>query len=204
VVVNIGGIANLTDLAPGRPTTGFDCGPGNMLMDAWIRDHQDAAYDHDGAWARQGQVLPDLHAALCRYEFFSRKPPKSCGREEFNLDWLKGHLNGGEAAMDVQRTLLELTAVTISRAIELATDERGTEILLCGGGAHNGLLMERLVALLPECGVKKTDERGLSADWLEAIAFAWLARQCVLGKPSNLPQVTGARGPRALGAIYPA
>ena len=203
VVLNIGGIANLTDLTPGAETLGFDCGPGNMLMDAWIGLHTGQHYDRNGEWARQGVVLPALLETLLQHTYFSKRPPKSCGREEFNLDFLKAHLGGNELAADVQRTLLELTAVSIGRAIAGSESER-TEVLLCGGGAHNGLLVERLKEFLPGCEVKKTDDFGVGADWVEAIAFAWLARQCLSGESGNLPQVTGARNPCVLGAIYPA
>ena len=202
VVVNIGGIANLTDLRPGGNTQGYDCGPGNMLMDAWIAEHQDAQFDRDGAWARQGHTLPNLLDALRAHPFFATQPPKSCGREEFNLAFLRAHLKGDEKASDVQRTLLELTAVEISRAV--GQTESNTEVLLCGGGAHNTLLTERLSALLPLAEVKPTDTLGVSADLVESIAFAWLARETWAGRPGNLPAVTGAKGPRVLGAIYPA
>lgn len=206
VVVNIGGIANLTDLTPGAPTTGFDCGPGNILMDAWISVHQGVRYDHDGAWAAQGHVIPALLTRLLQHPFYLQPAPKSCGRGEFNLEYLKHQLDGTESPQDVQRTLLELTASTIATAITAST--QNTRILLCGGGAHNGLLKARIHALagarLPVCKVVLTDAVGIHADWVEAIAFAWLARQTLLGQPGNLPDVTGARGPRVLGGIFPA
>ncbi|MEY3202630.1 MAG: hypothetical protein RIR70_2180 [Pseudomonadota bacterium] len=203
VIVNIGGIANLTDLSPGKPTGGFDCGPGNMLMDAWIAEHTGERFDQGGAWARSGRVIPKLLEALHGHPFFSKTPPKSCGREEFNLDFLRANLQGDERAEDVQRTLLELTAMGIAGSIGSAPS-RGGEIFLCGGGAHNTLLMERISELTQAYAVKKTDDCGIGADWVEAIAFAWLARQCLQCAPGNLPQVTGATGRRILGAIYQA
>lgn len=202
VVVNIGGIANLTDLPPGAPTRGFDCGPGNMLMDAWIGKLRGDRFDRDGAWARSGRVLPELLSRLWAHPFFARQAPKSCGREEFNLVWLDGLLAGDERPEDVAHTLLELTAQGIHSAIG-AIDEN-TEVFVCGGGAHNGLLMERLAALMPQAKVQVSDALGVDADWMEAMAFAWLARQTWLGRCGNLPAVTGARGARVLGAIYPA
>ena len=202
VIVNIGGIANLTDLAPGRPTIGFDCGPGNMLMDAWIGQHQGTAFDNQGAWAAAGKVIPSLLQAMKNEPYFSAAPPKSSGRDLFNMDWLNKHLHGNEAPVDVQATLLALTCEGIADAIRRFCG--GTEeIYLCGGGAHNGALTATLQKLLPDCRIQPTDALGVGADWMEAIAFAWLARQALHGEPANLPQVTGAAHPCILGAIYP-
>ncbi len=203
VIVNIGGISNLTDLAPGKPTTGFDCGPGNMLMDAWIAQHLDAAYDHDGAWAAGGKVLPALLKTLLAEPFFAAAPPKSSGRDLFNMNWLKQRLRGDEAPADVQATLLALTCHGIADAIHRHCPGV-EEIYLCGGGAHNGALRAALKQLLPECRLEATDVLGVGADWVEAIAFAWLARQTLHGIPANLPGVTGARHPCILGAVHPA
>ncbi len=203
VIVNIGGIANLTDLPPDGAATGFDCGPGNLLMDAWCMQHTGKAYDENGAWAASGKALPELLARMLAEPFFALAPPKSSGRDLFNMAWLQDRLAGGEAAADVQATLLELTCRTIAQAIELHCG-RAKEIYLCGGGAHNQALRSRLAALLPGCAIGTTDDLGVSGDYLEAIAFAWLAQQILHGKTANLPAVTGARHPCILGAIYPA
>jgi anhydro-N-acetylmuramic acid kinase len=202
VIVNLGGISNLTNLPPGRPATGFDCGPGNMLMDAWIAQHRGEAYDKDGAWAASGKVLPELLRSLLDESFFSAAPPKSCGRDLFNMNWLQRHLHGREAPADVQATLLALTCQSVATAIQRYC--HGTqEIYLCGGGAHNAASASLLKQLLPDCRVQLTDALGVGADWMEAIAFAWLARQAIHGEPANLPLVTGAKHPCILGAIYP-
>jgi anhydro-N-acetylmuramic acid kinase len=202
VILNIGGIANLTDLKPGRPVRGFDCGPGNLLMDAWIEHHKQLRYDAAGAWASQGQILPNLLQRLLADSFFGASPPKSCGRDEFNLPWLERQLAGGERPEDVQATLLELTAVSASEAIARWCGNPG-ELFVCGGGAHNQALMARLQYLATNCRVASTDSLGQPADWVEAVAFAWLAWRTLRGETGNLPEVTGARGPRILGAIYP-
>lgn len=203
VIVNVGGIANLTDLPPAGPVTGFDCGPGNMLLDAWIMERRGKTYDENGAWAAQGRVLPALLEKLLSHDFFGCPPPKSTGRETFNMAWLRRTLCGTEPDIDVQATLLELTAAGIARAID-SYCSGATEIFLCGGGARNQALVRRLLVLLPGKKLEATDALGVSAEWLEALAFAWLARQALQHRPGNLPGVTGARGPRILGAIYPA
>jgi anhydro-N-acetylmuramic acid kinase len=203
VILNIGGIANLTDLAPGQETRGFDCGPGNMLLDAWARRHLGRPYDTGGEWSRQGRALPPLLSRLLAHPYLALPPPKSCGREQFNLDWLDRQLAGNETPEDVQATLTEFTAETAAAAIR---DHCGgaPELYVCGGGAHNGALMAALHGRLPGSRVDTTDLLGLPPDWVEAMAFAWLAQRCVRNEPGNLPAVTGARGPRVLGAIYPA
>jgi anhydro-N-acetylmuramic acid kinase len=201
VIVNIGGISNLTSLAPYGEVAGFDCGPGNLLMDAWCLRHLGAAYDRDGAWASSGKVIPELLERLLRLEFFSLPPPKSTGRELFNLSWLESYLSGKERPEDVQSTLSQLTTLSIAKSL-LAHFPSAGEVFLCGGGARNTDLVERLRAVLPRKRVELTDVLGVDADWLEAFAFAWLAQQAMVGAPGNLPEVTGARGPRILGAIY--
>jgi len=203
VIVNIGGISNVTDLPPGGGVTGFDCGPGNLLMDAWIMDNLGKSFDQDGMWAAGGKVLPELLEALLAHDFFRLQPPKSTGRETFNLAWLRRTLSGSETAIDVQATLLEVTAAGISRAI-IDHCRGAVEIFVCGGGARNQVLVSRLQARLPGKRLDVTDALGVDAEWLEAMAFAWMARQTLNGKPGNLPGVTGAGGPRVLGAIYPA
>ncbi len=202
VILNVGGIANLTDLNPGRAVRGFDCGPGNLLMDGWIEGHQGRRYDEGGQWARQGQVLAALLRSLLADGFFSASPPKSCGRDGFNMAWLENHLAGGERPEDVQATLLELTALSATQAIGRWCGSPG-QLFVCGGGAHNQALMARLQQHLPDCAVASTDALGLAADWVEALAFAWLAWRTLRGEPGNLAEVTGASGPRVLGAIYP-
>ncbi len=202
-VVNIGGIANITSLPAQGDVIGFDCGPGNVLMDGWILAHQGVAYDAGGAWAAQGAALPELLERLLAHEFFERPPPKSTGRDLFNLKNLEAVLAGNERPVDVQATLCDLTATAIARALNAhCADAR--EVYLCGGGARNDRLRKRLAALLPDRRVALTDELGIAAEPVEAAAFAWLAQRTLSGEPVNLPAVTGARGPRVLGAIYPA
>lgn len=202
VVVNIGGIANLSDLPPSGDVRGFDTGPGNALMDSWIQRHLGKPFDKDGAWSRSGFPDDKLLNALLAHEFFSRKPPKSTGRETFDLLWVEQYLTGREKPEDVQATLLALTATSIARSVRSYC--AGTrEIYLCGGGAQNGALIAVLKAMLPGVLITRTDELGVDADWVEACAFGWLAHQTLQRRPGNLPAVTGARGPRILGAIYP-
>jgi anhydro-N-acetylmuramic acid kinase len=202
VIVNIGGIANLTDLAADA-VRGFDTGPGNMLMDAWIRRHLGEAYDRSGEWAQGGQCIPELLRALLAHDFFSRLPPKSTGRELFNIAWLDAQLAGNENARNVQTTLLDFTASSIALAIQQHCSG-AEEIYVSGGGASNGALMSRLADLLPGVPLATTAKLGIDPDWVEACAFAWLARQALTLQPGNLASVTGAAGPRVLGAIYPA
>ncbi|TBV07229.1 anhydro-N-acetylmuramic acid kinase [Stutzerimonas kirkiae] len=204
-VLNIGGFANLSLIACERDTGGFDTGPGNVLMDAWIRHSRQLDYDADGRWAASGVVNGTLLEALLEDPFFATRGPKSTGRETFNLQWLLAHLGRYPAlpAQDVQATLLELTARSISIALQRSQPDT-EQLWVCGGGAHNGRLMQRLQALLPGCRVESTQAIGISPDWIEAMAFAWLAHCCLEGIPANRAAVTGARGPRILGAIYPA
>lgn len=203
VVLNLGGIANITVLDADGQVFGFDTGPANGLMDAWCLRHRGAAYDADGAFAAAGQLDETLLAALLADPYFALPPPKSTGREHFHLAWLESH--GRVAALapaDVQATLLELSACSVADAIQRHAPD-ATAVLACGGGVHNGLLMRRLREQLAPCIVTTTAEFGIDPDFLEATAFAWLARQRLLGLPGNLPAVTGARGPRVLGAVYP-
>lgn len=201
VIINIGGISNLTDLNPRAPITGFDCGPGNLLLDAWCMQHLGKPYDYDGAWAASGKILPALLESMLTEPYFTLPSPKSTGRDLFNMAWLHEKITGKEAAADVQATLLELTCRVITQAVQ----QRGAdvkEIYLCGGGAHNQAMLERLVALLPESRVQTTDALGIDSDYLEAVAFAWLAQQTLQDRPANLPLVTGAKHPCILGAVY--
>lgn len=202
-LLNLGGIGNLTNLPPQGLTAGFDCGPANILLDAWIYKHHGKTFDKDGQWASQGKPDDALLAKLQAHPFFQLPPPKSCGREEFNLAWLESNLTGQENPEDVQATLLNLTAWSAANALSRWCG-KPEELFVCGGGAHNGPLMQRLQDALPCTRVASTAVLGILPDWLEAIAFAWLARQHCLRLPGNLPEVTGAKGPRILGAMYPA
>lgn len=204
-ILNVGGFSNLSLLETGKPARGFDCGPGNVLMDAWIHHHSGQSYDRDGAWAASGQVQEPLLHALLGDPFFQTTGPKSTGRELFNLPWLmqQRDTQPGYRPEDVQATLLELTATSIAASLRQA-QPHCSELLVCGGGAHNKALVGRLQALLSTVKVSRTDDHGVPADWVEAMAFAWLAHCCLNNIPGNRPEVTGARGLRVLGAIYPA
>jgi len=204
-VLNVGGISNISLLAADGSTSGFDTGPGNCLMDLWALRHLGQAYDAGGAWAAGGQVLPELLAAQLAEPFFASPPPRSTGRDLFNAAWLEAHLTRHAATaspQDVQATLLELSATCVSQALQIYAPQ-AIELLVCGGGVFNITLMDRLQARLPKLQLLRTDQRGLPAMQVEAAAFAWLARQFTLRAPGNLPQVTGAKGPRVLGALYP-
>jgi anhydro-N-acetylmuramic acid kinase len=203
VVANIGGIANVTDLRPGAPVHGFDTGPGNVLIDAWAARHLGAPYDRDGRWAASGTVVDALLAPMMADPYFAAPPPKSTGRDNFNDAWLRRFALERLPPQDVQATLTALTATAIARSIELFCGG-ADELLVCGGGAHNACLMRELAARLPGTHVATTARGGVDPDWVEAMAFAWLARQTMRGAPGSLPEVTGAGGPRVLGAIYPA
>ncbi|AUH00517.1 anhydro-N-acetylmuramic acid kinase [Pectobacteriaceae bacterium CE70] len=204
IVLNIGGIANISLLAPGVPVRGYDTGPGNMLLDAWIWRHCTQPYDRNAAWASTGLVHTDLLHHLLADPYFSLPAPKSTGREYFNLGWLERQLAAFPLIKpeDVQATLVELTAVSIAEQVLLSG---GCErLLVCGGGARNPLIMCRLSALLSGIEVSTTDECGVSGDDMEALAFAWLAFRTLSGLPGNLPSVTGASRETILGGIYPA
>lgn len=208
LVLNIGGIANLSVLGAEGSVLGFDCGPGNALMDGWCLQHTGRPFDDGGQWAASGRVVPELLAQLLREPFLAQQPPKSTGRDLFHAHWLQQHLQACAAAQaaapaDIQATLTEYTASICADAV-LRFGQAGRQLLVCGGGALNMHLMRRLAALLPAVQVDTTAARGLPALQVEAAAFAWLARQALLGRPGNLPEVTGARGARILGAIHPA
>jgi len=204
VVVNIGGISNISILRPDGQVTGYDTGPGNLLMDGWIHAQRGQRYDDSGQWAASGRVLPDLLAELMSEPYLALHAPKSTGRDLFNTAWLTKHLQhfGSAAPADVQATLTAFTAHTLANAIQ--RDAPGAEaVYLCGGGAMN----THLVRLLQEklaCPVSDTGVLGVSPQHVEALAFAWLAERFCERLPGNLPSVTGARGPRVLGALYPA
>jgi anhydro-N-acetylmuramic acid kinase len=200
-IINIGGIANLSVLNNGQEIIGFDSGPGNMLMDAWAEMHTGQRYDEAGNWAMTGQVIDQLLARLLAHEFFTLPPPKSTGRDLFNIEWLKAHLKPHDLPQNVQRTLLAFTAKSIADAVQKYAPNTD-EIYLCGGGAFNQALIQHLRLLLHPVKIEATDILGINVCAVEAAAFAWLARQALLKAPGNLPCVTGADGLRILGAIY--
>jgi anhydro-N-acetylmuramic acid kinase len=201
-VVNIGGMSNVT-LLGSKTVLGYDTGPGNVLMDAWIRLHKKQAFDKNGQWANSGKVDPDLLKALLSEPFFKQRPPKSTGRELFNLAWLQKKLSplGKLKLENVQATLLELTAQSITQGIRLSKF-KADYLYVCGGGAYNLALIKRLSELNAETKVDSTMKLGIDPSWVEAMAFAWLAKQSIEGKPGNLPSVTGAKKATRLGAIY--
>jgi len=204
-IVNIGGIANMTDLPATGAISGFDTGPGNALLDLWCARNRGDSFDAGGAWAATGQVSAALLTALLDEPFFSAKPPKSTHRDKFNLTWLEERLaaaNWKGEADDVQATLVALTARTIADAIRAQAPE-AVDVLACGGGARNATLMKALSRELAPRRVGTTADEGIPVEHVEALAFAWLARETLAGRPGNLPSVTGAAGPRVLGAIYP-
>ena len=202
VVVNIGGIANITVLEKGKPAWGFDCGPGNCLLDTWIDMNLSRRFDEDGAWAIQGQILPRVLSQYLNDSYFRLAPPKSTGRDRFNLEWLEQKLTGSENAVDVQATLLALTADAISDHIKRYAPDCA-RVLVCGGGAHNTALTSRIAKQFPGAKIDKTDEFGVPAQQVEALAFAWLAKQAIESRSLNLCATTGARHANVLGAIYP-
>ena len=202
-VLNLGGIANLTLLPAQGDVRGFDTGPANALMDAWCERHHGTPFDAHGAFAASGSVDAALLERLRAEPWFALPPPKSSGREHFHLAWVASQLTGNERAEDVQATLLELTAATVADALR-AHQPRTRRVLACGGGVHNPMLLARIAAHLPGVHVESTQAHGLDPDFVEAMAFAWLAREALAGRPGNVPAVTGARGPRVLGVVYPA
>ncbi|WP_241609623.1 anhydro-N-acetylmuramic acid kinase [Rosenbergiella australiborealis] len=204
VVLNIGGIANISLLSPGEMVKGFDTGPGNILMDAWIWHQQQQPYDKEGQWASTGQVDSVLLSAMLDDPWFKRPVPKSTGREYFNFAWIENKLSVFPAIPpeNVQATLLALTAISVTDLIK--QQGHWDRLLVCGGGGHNKALMQKIAALLPSTHVALTDEVGISSDDMEALAFSWLAYRTVSGLPGNLPAVTGAKDFTVLGAIFPA
>jgi anhydro-N-acetylmuramic acid kinase len=205
-VLNIGGIANLTLLPASGDVRGFDCGPGNMLMDLWISRRRGLAFDRNGAWAADGQVIPALLETFLDDPYFRKPPPKSTGRDLFSEAWLDERLarhDGYADDADVMATLCEFTARSAAQALT-ETQPGTSRLLVCGGGAFNSTLMRRLALLCRSVAVHSTTDAGIPPDQVEALAFAWLAREFSEGRPANLPAVTGARGGRRLGALYPA
>lgn len=204
-VLNIGGIANLSVLHATGEVLGFDCGPGNALLDHWCQAHTGDAFDNDGAWGASGTVIEPLLQTMLAEPYLHQTPPKSTGRDLFHPRWLAHQLSGfaNANAADVQATLTEFTArACVNDVLRHAAD--ASELIVCGGGALNGWLMQRLQAGLPHVRVRSSAEHGMPPLQVEAAAFAWLARQTVLGLPGNLPKVTGAQGARILGGIFKA
>ncbi len=209
VILNLGGIANITVLDGTDNVIGFDTGVANLLIDAWCQRHTEQAYDKNGDWARSGQVIEPLLKALLAHPYFALPAPKSTGREDFNMAWVDSileqvahqHPNLAYSPADVQATLSELTAVSVAQAIIYTTDNVTGELFVCGGGAYNGLMLARLQAHLPQWLVTTTADIGLSPLWVEATAFAWLAQQTLINAPSNLPSVTGANKAVVLGQV---
>lgn len=202
-IVNVGGIANVTLLPARGEVSGFDVGPGNCLLDAWVKRHLNRPYDAAGAWAQAHSPDASLLRALLQHPFFDRLPPKSTGREEFNPGWLDARLRAFPALEPgvVQATLLALTSTVLTQA--LAKYPTVSEVYLCGGGARNSALLADLAARLTPRTVATTAALGIDPQWVEAAAFAWLARETLQGRPGNLPAVTGASRAAVLGAIYP-
>ncbi len=205
VIVNLGGIANITDLPPGGEVRGFDTGPGNVLLDLWCARHRGAPFDADGAWAASGTPDAAVLRTLCEEPFFALLPPKSTGRDLFNAVWLDERLAAMRwhgRAEDMQATLTALTALAVAAAIAAHASD-ATTMLVAGGGARNGTLLRMLQTARPAMQVVTTDTMGVASDHVEALAFAWLARETLAGRPGNLPAVTGAGGLRVLGSCYP-
>lgn len=200
VILNIGGIANITVLGAGE-VRGFDTGPGNTLLDAWIRHHRRLPFDRNGEWAGSGRCDSELLERLLGYDYFGLEPPKSTGVEEFNLGWLRQFDVASRDAADVQATLAELTARSVADHVRRYA-EGATELFVCGGGVHNGDLLARLRRNVPETAVASTAEVGLDPDWVESVAFAWLAMRTMKGQTGNLPSVTGASRKVVLGEIH--
>lgn len=206
IIINIGGIANVTVLPRGQysPVLGFDTGPGNTLLDGWCRRLLNEPMDRDGMLAARGHILAPLLQFMLNDPYFSKRPPKSTGTEYFSMEWLMRNLAefGRPGVADVQATLQALTVHSIANAVRHLPYVHNPEIYICGGGAHNSGIMHSLQYQLPEYKIDKTDALGVPVDWVEAMAFAWLARQRIHEHPGNLPIVTGASRPAVLGALY--
>jgi anhydro-N-acetylmuramic acid kinase len=201
--VNLGGIANVTDLPARGAVSGFDTGPGNLLLDAWMRRNFGREFDRGGSLSARGKPSEALLKRMLADPYFRRRPPKSTGRDYFNVNWLRSFGAARHEPRNVLATLAELTARSVGNAIARFCPG-AAEVYLCGGGARNGDLVGRLERVLSGIRVTSTQRLGIHPDWVEAVAFAWLAQRALEHEPGNLPKVTGARGPRVLGAIYPA
>lgn len=200
-VLNLGGIANLTILPTQGGVTGFDCGPGNCLMDGWTNRHLQSDYDDSGRWAAKGRVVPELLEHLLSDPYFEQASPKSTGLEHFSMTWLENKLSNTTAAeVDIQATLAELSAISISRSLGKTGLPR--RLLVCGGGVHNAFLLRRIVAALPDVIIESTARHGADPDWVEGLLFAWLARERLNENKQNTPPITGADHPVLLGNIH--
>jgi len=202
VIINIGGISNLTYLKTDHKLIGFDCGPGNLLLDYWIQKNQSKKYDDQGKWASTGKIISNLLAEFMKELFFRKKPPKSTGRDLFNSSWLESFNYKKENPEDIQRTLLELTAISINQSIERYCDEVD-EIYICGGGSKNIFLKNRLEQLTGQ-KINDTEKLGIPSQSVEAVAFGWLASESINNVPNNSPSITGSSGKRILGITHPA
>ncbi len=200
-VVNIGGIANVSFVHGEKPILGFDCGPGNVLMDAWVHHHRGLNYDEGGQWAALGQVIPSLLDALLGDPFFATPAPKSIGKEYFSQAWLKSHLQENFEACDVQATLLMLSVCGIAKVIH-AYVQKVQRLIVCGGGAHNKTLLQKLQEILPNVRVDVSDALGVSADYMEAMMFGWFAYQTMNKIPLDLTSITGAQKASVMGVVY--
>lgn len=207
IVLNIGGISNITTLIPNHTMIGYDTGPGNVLLDSWIKQHLNQSYDKNAHWAKQGKVNLSLLDELLNEPYFDKKHPKSTGRELFNIDWLNEKLThfNNLNPVDIQATLVEFTAISVANEIKkcILSPQKSNELIVCGGGASNPLIMQRLSDHLPNWTVISSNKLGFDADYMEAMAFAWLAYCRVNELPSNIPNVTGAKRKASLGVIYP-
>jgi len=200
-VLNIGGIANLTMLPAKGGVAGYDCGPGNCLMDAWTRRHLQKDYDDNGRWATRGKIDPALLECMLQDPYFKQSPPKSTGLEHFNISWLDRILDGSSLQeADVQATLAELTALSVANSLQ--SSGMPARLLVCGGGVHNAFLIRRLAATLPDVIVETTGRYGADPDWVEGLLFAWLARERLNEREQNTPPITGAGNPVMLGDIH--
>jgi len=199
-IINIGGISNITYLPKNGSILGFDCGPGNILMDHWIKESKNKNFDDSGCWAKSGRIIDEFLKDCLEEKFFIKKPPKSTGRDLFNLKWIKNLIKKNYAHADIQRTLLELTAITIADNLKKFCNDI-EELYICGGGGENKFLLERL-GVLTKINIQKTDDLNIPAQQVETVAFAWLAQKTINKDFNNSPTVTGARGLRVLGAIH--
>jgi len=208
LIINIGGISNITILPADNfeAVRGYDIGPGNTLLDQWIQKNKNEPFDSLGAWGKSGKLAPNLLKQFMSEPFFQQSPPKSTGREHFNLSWTNKFLTAHPkiANNDIQRTLTELTSQTIANSVRSETTDEPCEIFLCGGGVNNQLIVERLEDLLPHYSINTTKELGIAPQLVEASAFAWLAYRTLSGLPGNITTVTGANKDKILGGIYQA
>lgn len=201
VILNIGGISNVSFIKKNGLITGFDCGPGNILMDGWCQKKLGRAYDTNGSWAKTGNVDKSILSKMLKDPFFKKNPPKSTGRELFNLNWVAKFFQAKKRKQDIQRTLLELTSSSIHKSI---TDfcPNYHEIYVCGGGSKNKFLIQNLEKKF-NLTISSTEKLGIPPQQVEAAAFAWLAKSCIENKTNNLSKVTGSKDPKILGVMYP-